>query len=469
MSCTGNGYLSGNMLVPFPFEDGSCLSWGQGTDAGAMQLALQRCFVDAGVSIMESDVSRSDWPALGVFSARGRALSFRLAAMGVETSISVGASSVRFPIVSGSAPWGWYTIVLSSEGLNDLFGMMSSPSSSGHSSLPGREGGFLGLCAKCVSTRPMGLNSILVYDGVNPKDFGPHFVLSGDVAVKPGYNMLLAAPDENGIELNAVPGAGRGVVPCGCTGDAPPQSPLASPDGHTRLFNDTCYDLEPAERTTIYVDGKPRTSRTLRIHAKCTACCTCQMYEEIVNRRLRPLADALRGDKIDISRLLNTYESAVGRFNNRMSAPTMDDITVRMTGSPLGVNLGSRLLNYGIKGRMNRCAFCVEVQNQSYFEILATVNSLRGSDKVVLVEANWSDSENNPLTKVADSASDITGETFTIYPGRALTIHFNSTKNEMVSEIQTGGYTGSASIGLSYKTESGSVRSLGTVDRTVEV
>ena len=469
MSC-GNGYLTGNMLIPFPFEDGQVLAWPD--KAEEAQLLLDRCFVDAGVSIHGADLS-DGWPSIGKLATGASWISFVLSAGGTERPITISATDARFPIVSGKADFGSYVIVASSEGIRDFLSFCSSNSISppvpGSSSPSERVGDFfLRLCAKCVTRSPVGLTSIKVYDGVKAKSEGPHFVLKGDVAIKPGNNMLLSEPDENGIQIGAVPGAGMGVVPCMCEDNAVVKSPIMSPDGHTRIFNDTCYDIEPWIETKNE-DGVKERIGHIQLHAKCTACCTCAMYESIVNDRLAPLSAIVRQAKADIASQLSAYENAVKRFNQRLLRPTASDVRLSLSGMPVGANLSPKLAETKVKGKMGRCAFTAIIRNSSYSVINATVYSLAGSDTVVEASASWSDADGTPKSKTGNAASDIVGQTFSIMPGMSLVVTFVSVKNEMVGAASTGGYKGSISVGLSYSTEKGPSGSLGIMRKSVEV
>lgn len=463
MSCAGNGYLTGNMLVPFPFEDGQLLAWpSMGDDA---QRLLERCFVDAGVNVSGVE---GGWPSIGRFSIGESQMSFCVSSGGSEKSITVSASASGFPIVSGKAPFGSYVVVVSAEGVRDFIAFCSensiSPPVPGSSSPSGLAGVFLRLCPRCVTITPVGITSIRVYDGVNPRGEGPHFVLNGNVSVKPGNNMLLSDPDENGIQIGAVPGAGLGVVPCLCDDSAVVKSPIMSPDGHTRIFNDTCYDVEP----WIETNGSKRIGH-LQLHSKCTACCTCAMYESIVNDRLAPLSEIVRQARRDISKHLSEYEKAVRRFNQRLQRPTMSDVRLSLSGMPVGSNLSPKLSETKVKGKMGRCAFTAILRNSSYSVISATVISISGSDSVVEASASWTDENGAPRSKTVNSSSDMVNQKFSVMPGMSLVVTFVSVKDEMVGSASTGGYKGSISVGVSYSTEGGPSGSLGILRKSVEV
>ena len=539
MSCAGNGYLTSNELIPFPFEDGqvspwsgmsdwhfeglpegwsSEMSWGgsewavslgngeddvevsvPGTEsdmnvhfefmngessasvyatritADEVNMAMQRCFVDAQAVIRSMSVPDGEWPSIGSFSSSGSSILFTLAYNGIETRMSVSESGTKFPIVNGDAAWGSYVVVLSSEGIRefvDLCGKYGvSPPSPGCSSPMGMDGDcFLRLCTRCVTLVPNSLSSILVYDGVKGKESGPHFTITGDVSIKPGNNMLLSNPEgsENGIGINAVPGAGMGIVTCGCRGSEKSKSVLESPDGHTRIFNGTCYDLEPCETSEIEVGGNTRRSRTLRIHSKCTACCTCDMYESIVNEKLAPLFAIVSSAKSDIDGMASQYEEAVKKFNKRLSKPTISDVTMSLSGVPVSEKLGPRITGDTVTGKMDRCAFTAVVRNCSFAIVDARINSLSANDSIVEASASWSDQDGSPKSKSGASAGSVAGSTFRLYPGRSLVITFVSVKNKMVASAGTGGFTGSVSVGLSYR-KNGASGSLGTLKKTVSV
>lgn len=458
------------MLIPFPFEDGQVLAWQD--KAEEAQLLLDRCFVDAEVSVYGADIA-DGWPSIGKLATGTSWISFVLSVGGIERPITISATDARFPIVSGKADFGSYVIVASSEGIRDFLSFCSSNSISppvpGSSSPSERVGDFfLRMCAKCVTRSPVGLTSIKVYDGVKAKSEGPHFVLKGDVAIKPGNNMLLSEPDENGIQIGAVPGAGMGVVPCMCEDNAVVKSPIMSPDGHTRIFNDTCYDIEPWIETKNEGGVTERIGH-IQLHAKCTACCTCAMYESIVNDRLAPLSAIVRQARADIASHLSEYENAVKRFNQRLLRPTASDVRLSLSGMPVGANLSPKLAETKVKGKMGRCAFTAILRNSSYSVISATVYSLAGSDTVVEASASWSDADGTPKSKTGNADSDIVGQTFTIMPGMSLVVTFVSVKNEMVGAASTGGYKGSISVGLSYSTENGPSGSLGIMRKSVEV
>lgn len=515
MNKAGSGYLSGNRLVAFPFEDGQLLDWEDGIDAEFAQQTLQKCFVDASVSVCLNTVS-GGWPSLcgfafGKSSSNGsevedrRVLTFYVEACGKRAQLKASASSDAYPIISGSSDFGWYSVTMCSEGLRELSEL--GPSSF---DLPDAESSMLRLCPRCFSQLPAELTSFRVYNGysittydtsvsgysvgdlcryrrwffrcmrsvsagaefdsrfwkeVGFNDMDPDFTLTGDVSVIPGNNLSLTEPDsEHGIELNAIAGAGLGTLPCDCESSVGISTQLKSEDGHVRLFNDTCYDIEPSIETE---GGK--TVGILRMHEKCTACCTCDMYASIVNDKLKPLADEVRLAKTKISEELEDYEDSVSKFNARISKPELSDVTLSLTGMPVGKNISSNLSNGSVSGKMERCAFSAVVRNSSYSTVKATVCSLAGTDSVVDVTASWTDEDGEARSLAGDSADELYGTDFSISPGKSLIVNFVSRIDADVSGIFTSRYSGSISVSLSYVSSSGDLVTLGILNKSAEV
>ena len=457
MSERGGGYLSGNMLVAFPLKDGQSLSWDGVSDSETFQTALNRCFVDAGVHLKHESVDDGGWPSIGGFSVNGTTLYFELRACGDTVPLSVsGSTNVKFPIVSGSASWGSYVIVMSSEGISDFCRISPPALVFSRSSPMGMEGCYLELCAKCVTLSPAVLSSIRVFNGYDHLDDGPHFTLTGDVVLKPGNNMSLAEGEDGGIELVAEPGAGLGSVACVCdeSDTSSGNALMAGPDGNVRIFNDTCYDLEPNTTTGMIL-----------MHVKCTSCCTCAMYESIGNEKLVNIAKTVRKARSTLQKLYKEYESAVKKFNSMMTHPSLSEISMTLAGVPMGSKIGSDTTgNKDVKGSMERCVFTATIQNSSYFSVNVKIVSVSGSDEVIEASVAWSDSSGSPKSKTVDSKSSISGTTYAIEPGRSLAITFISVKNKLVGKVNTNeGYTGVVSVDVSW-----SKGKLGSISKSVK-
>ena len=100
MTGAGNGYLSGNMLVPFPFEDGLEMAWmvpasvqqdRKASIRSAAQEAFNRCFADASVYVLGSAFD-GRLPEVGNVSFSGTTLSFSIIVGDRSTGLSVSAS-----------------------------------------------------------------------------------------------------------------------------------------------------------------------------------------------------------------------------------------------------------------------------------------------------------------------------------------------------------------------------------------
>lgn len=416
-------YLSGNCLVNFPFADGQDT---QGVFA---------CFADALVYVIGADE-----PVIRNVTSDGITLRFELAVGQDVERLSVARSSVAFPIASGRRSWGSFVFVLSSMGIRSTGAIPETicPTPAGSSSLAG-EG--LSLAPRCVVHAPRGVTSIKVYDGVRPKSAGPHFTLDGDVSFKPGNNFAFAQVEGvNGFELRAVPGAGMGVIPCECEeGDDNSKSQLYSEDGHARLFNDTCYDMVPS--TT---DG------TIQIHAKCTACCTCQMYEDIVNQRLVSIFNEVKQVKKDLKEYLATYEEAVDKFNKRMKRPAEEDVILTLSCAPQAKNLGSRLSpDGGVLGYMNRAIYTAVIRNNSFFDIDFIVENIEASGEIYEAVASWTLPGKKNMSAVISEGGG--PDLFRVAPGYSLVITYVGVIEDNVHEADTDhAYSGSVTIKAMY-------------------
>jgi len=477
VSGIGNGYLSGNMLIPFPFEDGQCLAWPSESAEvrNEMQEALQRCFVDAGIYVDSTDVDQeSCWPSIGDFSIDGNSFSFKVGICnGQDVNLSIPLPSTGFPVASGSAAWGSYVVVLSAEGISRFWDTCEKasiypPPAQSSSSRSGRDGGYLRICAKCISFKSACLDSIMVYDGNvsegHTLENGPHFVMSGKIDIRPGNNMKLLEPDnegDNGFELSAEPGAGLGKCECVCGETAEGNDALAGPDGHCRIFNDSSFDIEPHEK---YVENGV-VKQKLTIHSKTSACCTCKMYQDIVNERLVPLAEAVRKAKSDLSGMLLDYEDAVRRFNNRISEPKLEDVTMTLSGMPIGKNVSPDVSEGEVSGYMSRCAFTAVIRNSSYAKMILTVTSISGTGNVVEASAAWSNGDGEPLSKTGDSKSSVVNTQFLVFPGRSLVITYIVSKDVKVKSVTTGGFTSSVYVNVSYQRDDGTGRYLGKLSK----
>lgn len=425
-----SGWLSGNRLRDFPLADGQPVPVDDD-----VRTALFGCIVDAMVSVSSPDDARS--PRICNIGSDGT--TFRVSvAMGQDfTPVSVSWSAAgqsEYPVVSGKTSWGFYTIVFSSEGIRDLGPLdLVFPSSAALVSSSAEEG--LYFSPKAVNRASDGVSSIRVFDGVRPKEDGPHFVLGGDVLIRPGNNMTLGRypdeGDEGGVEISAVPGAGMGVVPCRCSSAGVVSSGLKSEDGHVRLFNDTCYDLEPSTSSGV-----------LKIHAKCTACCTCDMYSSIVDDRLAVLSDSIRKARRDIQDALSVYEENVRAFNRRIASPEEEDIVVTMSGSALGKNMATK--TNSIAGSLDRASFRALVVNNAFVDVVITVTGMQSSGVIKDSTLNLG------AARSVHGGGSLVDQSFVLSPGGCAAIAFVAVGRQLSTRAGAS-FTGSVSFSAEFR------------------
>lgn len=61
------------------------------------------------------------------------------------------------------------------------------------------------------------------------------------------------------------------------------------------------------------------------------------------------------------------------------------------------------------------------------------------------------------------------GKTYTIYPGRSLSITYVSEKNANVSRVSTGGFSGKFAVSIAYRAPDGTTRTIGSLRKDVQV
>jgi len=432
-----SGYLSANRLRSYPLADGQDVPM----EYGKEQL-LYGCIVDAMISIFDPDEIML--PRICNISSDGTTLRLSIAVGSEEVPLSVAWSSTRstqYPIVSGPAPWGYYTMVFSSDGIRDLGRMEPIFPSSAPNDSSSAEEGFSGLylAPRAVCRSPMGLRSIMVFDGVHPKSEGPHFIVGGDVAIKPGNNIKIEDPadrgdDINGMVVSAIPGAGAGRVASVKDTANTVVSQLRSEDGHVRIFNDTCYDIEPSTASAGALPGH------IKIHAKCTACCTCDMYSSIVNDRLSTLFDMVKEARRTIGDLQDKYETHVEKFNRRISKPSADDIYVKLIGTAIGHNLSTKTPN--IRGTLSRASFKCVVRNDFFEPVSITFVKNQASGGSTIEDTSLKTS--GGISRHVDGA--LINNVFILGPGEYAIVNFVVFSNTWTSEAGGPAITASVEV-----------------------
>ena len=409
---SANGYLTSNRHIRYPFEE----------DSTAPDEVLG-CFVDAAIQ----PVGHNDpEPVVSSVSASSSTITFKLAGRG-EITLSCTRSRSRFPVVSGTTEWCRYAFVLSSDGIGELVESGKSFS------------GTLRFSRRCICEAPSVVDSILVYGGTGVNEYGfrytideameeePDAIVSGDASVVSGYNMEMA-DTEDGITLSAVPGGGAGVAPCGCdsSGDDGAAKWLVCENGHARLFNDTCYDVEAYQES--------RLKGFLKIHAKCTPCCTCEMYESIVNGRLIPLRDKIEEDAAVIDAVDLKYEEYVNKWNDRLHKAFPEDIVVTMTAVPL--DAAATDVGGPVFGKMDRCGFSVSMRNDSFVDVTMRASKIISNGDVF--QSNLSYMEGDSPKVVAVPPDE--GFSVVLKPGRSAVLSYFVRLNKMVQTDSQSGF-----------------------------
>lgn len=464
-------YLTGNRRIRYPFEDDSVIQ----QVSEQVSLCAFGCFVDAMVQMKPGVVSGN--PVVTALSSDSDFISFRLKCegdTGPGVSINCAAATDKFPVISGSCAWCWYTFVMSSDGIREL---------SAAGGMSGDEDLELRLSDRCVGRQPPGVTSITVYGGKKIKpgttrrytrqevlDAGDYDkVMVGDVKAKAGYNMTFfggsnrvqyeTGSSERGIGhvvMNAIPGAGEGTIKCNCDDAVTYNTPgLLSPDGHTRLFNDTCYDLVPV----LY----SRENGDLMLHVKCKACCTCEMYAEILTKKLVPLKDAVFSNKESLDGTLGTYEKYVRMWNDRIKNAAPEDIAISCTGVPLDAAATDiKAKGDNVTGMMNRCGFSFTVRNESFVTVSVLFSEFSSNGEPFDAQIGYMDSNMNPrITKVDIKSA---GGTATLPPGRSATLTLFIRLPDMVKTDRQSGFRASMRI-----TASQSGRTIVSTVKTVSI
>lgn len=438
-------YLTGNRKTRYPFADDSVLS---ADDATA--ITVFGCFVDAMVQL-SSPYSNSA-PRVTGLSVSGQTLSFSLidaSGHGEPANLTCSVARDRFSVISDKTSWCWYTFVMSSDGIQEFADAAASDPELDVS------GDVVCLSDRCLGRQTPGVSSFHVYGGerkptkwstrrctrLEALALGPDKIVSGDIRLVPGYNMLLeegsavAELYEGGssgrVTLNAVPGAGAGRLPCDCSDAVVYKTPgLLSADGHTRLFNDTCYDLIPMKYSlkTGY----------LRMNVKCKACCTCEMYESIVNNRLIPLKDEILADKKSLEETQGTYEENVAKWNDRVRNARPEDIAVTMSSVPLD-SAGTNLRGGDVYGRMNRCGFSLAIRNDSFVEVGITLSDIIANGDVLEAQVSYIDEDLEPVARILDDVLEPI--VVVLQPGRSMNFTCFVRKHDMVQTDSKDGFS----------------------------
>lgn len=404
-------YLTSNRFIRYPFADDSMLSIPESSAR-----AVFGCFVDAMIQL--KDHRSGIVPKVVGISLLEHTLSFTLSGPS-RIVLNCTRSKSRFPVITGETDWCWYTFVLSSDGIRELESVTD---------LDGLSSDELELSPHCIGMPSLGVSTLEVCGGLKEHDgrrltlqealeASPDAIVSGDIGIEEGFNTTLSSEGAY-LTVTAGPGAGAGTAPCPCeqTEQDSTRRGIWSKDGHVRLFNDTCYDYLPETEET-YDKDFDKYAGHLTFHAKCKACCTCEMYETLVNGRLVPLKNAILSAKRNLDRTLEDYEDSVRKWNERIRTATEDDIVMTMTAVPME-SAGTNLSGSGVSGRMSRCGFTVNVRNDSFVNVKVVIDGITANGKIFQQTLGYL-SGNTPVVK-----SSAAGQSVTLQPGKSLLISY---------------------------------------------
>ena len=442
---TDQEYLTGNRKIRYPFAEDTVLS----TEADK-SLVVFGCFIDA--FIQPKSLAADTDPYVSGISMDGGMLSFVLHGTVGSEDVSLPLTctqsrTVRFPVIRGQTDWCWYTFVMSSDGIREY----SEAQLSGDP-VDDVSGDIVRFSKRCLGYySSMEVTSLKIYGGkgwntaagrrytrLEAMELAPDATVTGDIVLQTGHNMSfvpgfadipLLDNEAGRITLNAVPGAGLGVLPCGCVETEGYKTPgLLSVDGHSRLFNDTCYDLVPRVFSGEYAE--------LVMHAKCKACCTCEMYGDIVNNRLVPLKDSILASKGVLDDATKTYVENVDKWNKRLKTATPDDIVISVSAVPLDAAATDLRKTRGVSGLMNRCGFSATVRNDSFVTVDVKFDGVFAANGDIFeCQVSYMDSDKNPVVL---SAPD--GYVKVALPaGRSVALTcFVRLRNLVKTDVQTG-------------------------------
>lgn len=282
----GLEYLSSNALIAFPLAD----------DQDVPDY-IRRFIVDAFFTVPSHDADR-DCLLTGVSITGGGA------AFSVSVELSDG-TEVDFEY--GGTHSGRYAVLRSQDMLSCI---VVAPSELHEFS------GALRFMKSVSETTPAHVNSIQLWDGL-----GMYASIiaevSGDVKFSNGYSTTVVSSG-NDVTISAVPGAGKGLYPCGdCPDDLGTSGPdvievgdpLVSDSGILRFENDSCFDIIPYHTE---MNGMPG----IQIINKCVACCQCSQYADKVES-LRGLAAIVSRAGSNVLALIDALNGRINYYNSQ--------------------------------------------------------------------------------------------------------------------------------------------------------
>jgi len=311
-----------NLHISYPFER---------PGAGTLNSAFAGALVldtDQGARVGISSISITDWTP---------------AAVSIDVTYSDStAFFASAPVVTIEAYGEWQLISMTDA--NKVVQLLVN----GSQALPITTATRLNFVARVHECDPKAVESIEVTDGVTSFTY----ILTGDVTLNGGYNVLLqqtneAYTDRDGaasVTLSAIPGIGLGVAPGSCD----PELALRSintigPDefGHFVLNALDCY------RAVVPTTGSPYpaifdpTPAAIKVYNDCVQCCTCEDYENTY-RGLARLHNKGSNTGLRLSRVIDNFKSMKDTISSQKdlrNIPSMDLLLRPTPGYILGIQI----------------------------------------------------------------------------------------------------------------------------------
>ena len=441
-------YLTSNRLIRYPFSDDSKI---QGV-SDSLSLNVFGCFVDA---LVQYSDNTSITPYVTGIRLDGHTLKFTLVCGSNREELSCTRTAERFTVIQtpkdSTVSWGWYVFVISNDGIRDF--------EENKDSIEDISGVRITLSVHCIGNHASDVRRLLVYSGtgIDPTTgvryklsdailSSPDWEVTGDVKLLPGNNIRYTGASVgwdtsdtgNRISINAIPGAGQGRIAGTEIKESiqPAMPDLFTGDGNVRLLNDLCYDIVP--RRLSERDSE------IEMHVKCKACCTCDMYADIVNKRLVPLKDSLLETRDSLNETLAKYEENVEKWNYRLTHVQPVDIVMTVAGVPLDA-AATDIKGGGIVGCMNRCGYSLMIRNDAFVDVRIDLSEFRSNGLAFESQVSYIGKDELPeIIKVDLNNLDICS--ITLPPGRSATLTYFIRLRSMVSTDMQSGFMSSIRV-----------------------
>lgn len=326
MSETSQELLSSSSLTAFPFRD----------DCG-VPAQVSRLFCDALACVPYGEALSS---SISGVSVSGGALSFVLSSNGKDEGLSIDSSE-----------GGHYALLRHSDLSSvvvDLDHVRDSEDFSDDGSYP--------LSPSCASYDCRSVRSFSIMnspDGTSAPVVTASGIV-GDVTFVAGTNMSVSA-SEDGLLLEASPGAGEGTVPCECDDEEDRDGAVVVPasTGDVVIEGDGCIQVSTDNSSTVTLGGR------------CTACCPTDKYVE----QLESLASAnamLAKANAAVMEAVGRYNADVTDFNEAVQEPLESEFAISVTAAaPLPREKSDGWSNERVLGRHQQAFVAANVVNAS--------------------------------------------------------------------------------------------------------